>query len=472
MWEQDILCNEKRVRSGERSDSIRELLLAFLLTLAGHMSLDVRRMSPVLANHVGLSDPIHPRKLIYELKKTRWYEEAGGLTLSFTCDHPAIDFAIYEQVINLNEILSVMVPLIETKTGHLDELSTLPARFSNSLVKIAKKADGTAAFERPHMRFELAQDEVRELLMGQQLYGDPTLAIRELYQNALDACRYKEAREKFLEKTNDNYQSNWKGKIEFNQNVDINGRHYIECKDNGIGMDKHHLKEVFARVGRRFVETPEFLEEQAQWKKNDIEFYPNSQFGIGVLSYFMLADEIEVETCRLDHFGRPRQRFRATISGTNSLFRIEELGPGYDSGTRVRLFLNKLTYKEKYGREITVSCLKVLEELVWVAEFSTVVSKGKKTKNWLPAQLESDNNSNWPTGHPHIWWAFDKGTILVDGLRIKQEYDYGTHPFLVINLKGNNTPKLSVNRRKIISWNEDWPIEILKNEMGIQAGDF
>jgi len=101
------------------------------------------------------------------------------------------------------------------------------------------------------------------------------------------------------------------------------------------------LKGCFTHAGRRFADKPEFLEEKARWKKYGVTFYPNSQFGVGMLSYFMLADELEVDTYRLDPEGRPGELLRATISGSGSRFRVMSQGQGRESGTRVRLYLNR-----------------------------------------------------------------------------------------------------------------------------------
>ena len=85
--------------------------------------------------------------------------------------------------------------------------------------------------------------------MGEQLYGDPALAIRELYQNALDACRYREARTEYLRRTRDP-ASDWAGRIRFAQGIDDDGRPYLDCVDNGIGMGVRELQRGL-RPGRR-----------------------------------------------------------------------------------------------------------------------------------------------------------------------------------------------------------------------------
>ncbi|CAM5658453.1 Chaperone protein HtpG [Streptomyces alboniger] len=140
--------------------------------------------------------------------------------------------------------------------------------------------------------------------MGTHLYEDRGVAIRELYQNALDALRYRAARYEYL-----GYRTGasvpWQGSIEFVQGVDDHGRAFLDCVDNGIGMGEEELRTCFSRVGVRFASQPEFVREKSEWERCNppVRMYPNSRFGIGVMSYFMLANEIEVTTCRMDQRG-------------------------------------------------------------------------------------------------------------------------------------------------------------------------
>jgi hypothetical protein len=101
--------------------------------------------------------------------------------------------------------------------------------------------------------------------MGRQLYDDPALSIRELYQNALDACRYRDTRLKGLCRTGRN-PGEWSGRISFSQGFE-DDREYIECEDNGVGMDTDTLKQVFANAGERFVYRESFRSEQAAWQE-------------------------------------------------------------------------------------------------------------------------------------------------------------------------------------------------------------
>lgn len=403
---------EQRHRHGELRDGavvgdgaamtpIRERLLGWLLALAGHLALDARRLPTVIADHIGLGDPIRPAAVVVQLRRSRWLPKGDGLTLTLAdCDHPALDHALEQYVRGLDE-LRHRIAAEASGGGPLAPLAVLPAHLHSDSVAIAER-EGQPAFARPHMAFELERDQILQLLMGEQLYGDPALAIRELYQNALDACRYREARERYLRLPGMAKEGvpAWEGWIEFEQAEDDHGRPYIECRENGIGMGIAELRECFTRAGRRFADTPEYLEERVRWQRHGIEHYPNSQFGVGVLSYFMLADELEVETCRLSPEGRPGKRLVATISGSGSLFRVREVGAGEESGTRVRLYLSRVRWKEKYGREERLSVVSVLRELLWVAEFPTKAKDGNRESIWAPGVLEQEGV--YPTGHPDM----------------------------------------------------------------------
>lgn len=438
---------------------IREKMLAYLLKLAGLLAIDGRTLSDVLVDHIGLADPLTPEDVRNTVTQAYWNPSGRGRTLRVTCNHPSIDLALREHIEQASAVLTHIFRQVGEKRQGMEVLAGLPTHLMPDGIT-AEKQDGVPVYQTPHLNFELAHDEVRELLMGEQLYGDPMLAIRELYQNALDACRYREARLKYLKHTGQ-YQGaeeEWEGKIIFRQRTDENGRAYIECEDNGIGMGMLHLCQCFARAGRRFADLPEFIEEQAEWVKCDPSFrlYPNSQFGVGVLSYFMLADEIEVETCRLDRKGRPGVQLRVRIPGSSGLFRVRKLGIGNNAGTRVRLYLNRTHHRGQI-----ISCIETLRRLLWVAEFRTEVQQFGRQEIWEPGQLR---HPDYPQSYclniegTDVWWVpesdywfIKKGCILSDGLWTGE-----SQPGLVVNLRREHLPRLTVDRKNIVEWDKEW----------------
>ena len=452
-----------------KEQNIREQLLAYLLKLAGLLAIDIPNLSDVLVDHIGLADPLTPKQILETVKQARWTPSGRGRTLTVTCHHPAIDKTLTEYVEDVDRrVLSHMLRHVADKRGGMEVLTHLPAYLQADGIKAAAKSDGAPVYQVPHINFQLAHDEVRELLMGEQLYGDPMLAIRELYQNALDACRYRQARLQYLKQKGDlpPDQEDWEGKIIFHQSKDEHGRAYIECEDNGIGMGMTHLEKCFARAGKRFADLPEFIEEQAEWLKCDppIKLYPNSQFGVGVLSYFMLADEIEVDTCRLNREGLPSQRLQIRIPGGSGLFRIQEFGTARNAGTRIRLYLSRTHHK---GR--IISCIETLRKLLWIAEFKTEVYQFGRQEFWEPEELRHPNyppNYCLNVDHPDIWWVPESeywhvvhGCVLSDGLWTRE-----LQPGFIFNLRREHLPKLTVDRQEVVEWDKGWVVQnLIKN---------
>ncbi len=448
---------EEEVVSG--AGSVREKLLGYLLCLAGWMATDVRRFPELVVEHIGLTDPLSPANLTGALRTAVWRRIMHGRSLEVTCDHPALDHALRVTAEQAESVLGRIHRGAEERRARLEALRGLPGRLTAEHVKPARTEEDRPVYRTPHIRFELAHDEVKELLMGKELYGDPTLAIREMYQNALDACRYRRARTAYLRQTGRPCVEPWEGEIQFRQDEE-NGRPYIECEDNGVGMGLTELEGCFAKAGRRFHDMPEFLEEQTQWLRVEpaIRLYPNSQFGIGVFSYFMLADEIEVETCRFNRDGSLGRVIRAHISGSGSLFRVQVGDPGARAGTRVRLYLSRETYEIEESPTRTISCQDALLQVLAVVEFQTSCSEsGEGIFFWKVGELYGP----WQLGAleiaENLWCVksrrsyVDAGRILSDGIVTES-----THPSLIVNLTGPRRPRLSVDRKTVIEWDSTW----------------
>ncbi|WP_433055323.1 HD domain-containing protein [Dactylosporangium sp. CS-033363] len=434
--------------------TVRERLVGFLLAIARGLAIEVTVLPEVIGEHLGIGDPVTPGQVLETVRGSQWQPRGATLVLTAACAHPSIEVALRAHIDTLNQLLAE-AQRATSRDDVLLPLRHLPNRAATDDVGPLIRA-GVPAYQSAGVRFRLAEDRVRELLMGEQLYGDPALAIRELYQNALDACRYREARTEYLSRAHDR-KLPWDGRIKFVQGVDADGRGYLDCTDNGIGMGVRELSEVFSQAGVRLADLPEFLEEQAEWARLDppVQLFPNSRFGIGVLSYFMLADELTVETCRMGRDGQAGERLRVSIAGPGSLFRIQDLGPGTETGTTVRLHLRE---------GVTVSSVEELRKLLWVAEFGTDASDGVQSQAWAPGELSSaaedlgDDEDDEERVGPgvvaaegaRVWWCRNNGALLADGLYAGKEI-FGA----VVNLNRDLAPRLSVDRTKILAYRED-----------------
>lgn len=196
-------------------------------------------------------------------------------------------------------------------------------------------------------RFRLEYEEIMRLLMDKSLYPDSTLFLRELLQNALDACRYQEALAKEA-----GMEDKYKPRIMVWDHSEDKDAPRIVFQDNGIGMSQRQVEGFFLRVGKSFYRSPEFDAERQRLAARGIHLDACSQFGIGFLSCFLGGDLIEVETWRYGN-----APLKITITGPSKYFLIERLsqpdnaipfkspdneledGPPKFTGTRVTVHL-------------------------------------------------------------------------------------------------------------------------------------
>ncbi|MFF5440375.1 caspase family protein [Streptomyces achromogenes] len=434
--------------------------LAALLRLAAVLAVDVRTFPEIVAEHLAVTDPVLPQHVVAIAHALSWEREDSALHLDAPCPHQAVHAALAEVTEEADHLVAQIadraVGLPGTEAALLTEV---PRRVTARSLRPARTGGGHEPYDVPLLRFHLAQSEVRELLMGEQLYGgEPTLALRELYQNAMDACRYRAMRWKYLTSSGGR-PADWSGRISFTQGEDERGR-YVECRDNGVGMSAELLTHTFTRAGSRFERSKAFRQEQSRWLRLDrtLRLYPNSRFGIGVFSYFMLADEMTIVTRHVSTEGIPAEHaLRVDIPSSASLFRIRRhTGPDDglpEGGTRVRLYLRDGA--ATHG----LSCTRVLRELVRFSEFGMeTLEEGGHGHRWEPGVLQPPavgGTQESLTAIPGVlWWVDGEGAILCDGVTTDRK------PFgYTLNLTGSHAGKLSVSRTELQDFDRDWAEE-------------
>jgi len=108
-------------------------------------------------------------------------------------------------------------------------------------------------------------------LLSHHLYASPRVYVRELLQNAVDAIT----------------AAGSSGVVAI-ESSDATGDESLRISDNGIGLTEAQVHELLATIGRSS-------------KRDELGFARHEflgQFGIGLLSCFLVADEIRVHTCR------------------------------------------------------------------------------------------------------------------------------------------------------------------------------
>lgn len=163
-------------------------------------------------------------------------------------------------------------------------IQKLPSRyFLNFDVDLVRKITPKGNYTIPDNKMSIDYRAVSTLLMGEKIYGDKKFGLRELLQNAMDACKLRSEIE------NKNYKI---GDDRYEPCVKIildDANNEIRIKDNGIGMNLDVINKHFLSIGKSYYRSDEF-------KIGNYDYQPIGTFGIGFLATFMLSDKVVVRT--------------------------------------------------------------------------------------------------------------------------------------------------------------------------------
>lgn len=173
--------------------------------------------------------------------------------------------------------------LLNKIQGEINHVKTILATGINGkalpLDYITLKVD-TKGFMREPIEFELDRKKLLDLLIGERLYSRKDVAIRELIQNSIDACRLRKL-----------VEGNYNAEIVIEEDDGI-----IAIEDNGIGMDFETAKDYLSLVGASFY----FSEEFEDLLSRAEPFDPISRWGLGILSCFLISSKVVIETKRAE----------------------------------------------------------------------------------------------------------------------------------------------------------------------------
>ena len=128
--------------------------------------------------------------------------------------------------------------------------------------------------------FKMDYSKVTRLLIGSKLYRDNLCALRECIQNGLDAITAYKLKHRHLV-----------GQIVIQISNNLDGDQIIEIFDNGTGMDKKIIDKYFLSIGSKsYWKTEDFHNAWGDIENASII----ASHGIGVLSYFLIADKIDI----------------------------------------------------------------------------------------------------------------------------------------------------------------------------------
>ncbi|MFF2952048.1 ATP-binding protein [Kitasatospora sp. NPDC057965] len=160
-------------------------------------------------------------------------------------------------------------------------------------------------------QFTIDHQKILDLLTGHTLYNDTNVVLRELLQNSIDAVRLQHGA-----------RSSELGRVEVRWD---SAERSLEICDNGTGMTQSVIENNLLKAGSSRYQDPEF-------RKQNPDFNPISRFGIGVLSTFMVADQVEIITCHPEE-EKARQLSLRSVHGQ---YLVRTLDKSQDVPERIR----------------------------------------------------------------------------------------------------------------------------------------
>jgi hypothetical protein len=347
-WGIDELKNDSfnPIPIGDKTVHLR--YLAICLRVADVLENDPERTPDVIFNHRSISKPSE----VYWLKDRYFQLTMNGNKFSIYARpekaflHKAIEetaIAI-ENELKLAKQLIVESPLNFSSYGN--NIEGYEWCYEADILKDIKPKEDS--YEYIQGAFRPNTKKILELLGGNQLYGNPIWAIRELLQNSFDAIKEKIALS-ILNEGKDPHK--WIEKFgnfnEINLTIDKrNDGYWMVCKDSGVGMTKSIITDYFLTSGNN--KRHEIIELERRCKKQSFNLGRTGQFGIGVLSYFMVAERIVVSTKRAQNTNYDDSNligWRFDINGLHDFGELKRLSGNF-TGTKIELKLRPELIKD------------------------------------------------------------------------------------------------------------------------------
>lgn len=187
--------------------------------------------------------------------------------------------------------------------------------------------------------------QIRETLTSKNMWGNTeSLPVKELIQNSIDACRYRE----YLKPNHIVYEP----RIDIVVNYD---ERTIGIRDNGIGMSENDVVDYFLQIGKSKTRSSIFKEDSI-----NSGFSSLARYGIGFWSVFSIADRAEIKT-KYNSFYEKKPAFKFNVE-INPLKSFLELRPtDIEEGTQITIKVKADVDLSKIVDELTrnITVLKI-----------------------------------------------------------------------------------------------------------------
>lgn len=269
----------------QKPNGIPIFYLMVILRLADYLDAGQHRAPKELEARQGISVPISHREWLWnqqiDADNYSWRPENKNLFIQADPQTTSDFIKIEKWLQSMQQELDLSWSIIAEKYGG-DTYQLSIHRIESNLTRPDTKQAMGERFLTKEAKLNANADLLKLLI--QPLYGDdPTFGVRELIQNAVDACIERN----HLELPSTAYQP------EVTVSLDTRGKTF-SIKDNGIGMNEDVLLHYYLSAGSSYRFSDEWIKNFSQDRSAVIP--RTGKFGIGVLSAFLLGSTISVQT--------------------------------------------------------------------------------------------------------------------------------------------------------------------------------
>ncbi|TGE15584.1 HD domain-containing protein [Hymenobacter elongatus] len=334
----DFLKNEEKYPKDKLIDTYRVNIqyIATLLRLGDILDFDLFRTPYFLYKHINPQNKIS----IEEWRKHQSIEGKciSGKTIEFDakCSSARIERSVRD-----------FVEWIETERrdtiGLLGNNSSYALDLTNEVI-LKCRNDGSYIFT--DLQINLDYEKVLSILMGTELYDSANIFIRELIQNAYDACKMRT-------ELSERYDDTFVPKISITYSTESL---ILKISDNGIGIDESVFQNYLIKIGKSYYKSKSF-------QSADFRFSPISNFGIGIISCFMVSDSIEIESTKYygpldtptpihyilnlhDRFTEKRKSVKSNFGTTITLQLKEDYASKLENDSLLNIIQQSMNYQE------------------------------------------------------------------------------------------------------------------------------
>ena len=223
--------------------------LSVLLRLADILDIDSSR-TPLflydLINPQGEStDEWKQHFVIYNKEKVKYEKNQNQrkIVMMGECDDPKI----HRKILKYLEWINYEIKTANILTDKMDDIYKLNLKYPlENLIE-------PKGYKISDLQLTIDFIAITNLLMGERIYGEKKLGLRELIQNSIDACN---VRKEIENKTKEVWENSYSSLIQIILDKASNN---VIIKDNGTGMSLEIIKNYFLNIGLSYYRSDRFL---------------------------------------------------------------------------------------------------------------------------------------------------------------------------------------------------------------------